>query len=66
MDQWIDRRIKWIMKVRKIGVRFGVSMAMGVKIMVFWVVTPCSLLDKYYCDAVGRFLQNTGTQCQTI
>jgi hypothetical protein len=42
----VDWQIKWIMKVRKVAVRFGVLKAVSIKNMVFWVVTPYSLVDK--------------------
>jgi hypothetical protein len=32
-------------------VRFGVDMAVSIKIMVSWVVTPCNVLSKCYCNA---------------
>jgi hypothetical protein len=42
----VYKNVKRTAKIMKMIVRFGVDMAVSIKIMVSWVVTPCNLLDK--------------------
>jgi hypothetical protein len=42
------------------NVRFEVLMAMTVKTIVFWDVTPCTVVDRCLQDGDGMFLRDVG------
>jgi hypothetical protein len=46
MDIFIGSR-NFVVENRKYAVRFEVSMAVSMKIIIVWGVTPCSFVTKY-------------------